>query len=122
MECPSCYELYDETTKIPRNLFCGHTYCEYCLNQLLLVTKKIECPVCRMKLDLTLKPNQLSKNFIAADLASKQRDIQKKLLFCLDHKEPLRFYCESCQEQICANCIIDHNGHKFLKQEHSGNV
>jgi kelch-like protein 10 len=83
------------------------------------IKKRIECPVCRVKLDPQLKPAQLSKNYIAADLAGKQREIQKKLLFCNNHKEPLRFYCESCQEQICANCIIEHNGHKFLKQEHS---
>lgn len=32
MECPMCYELYDDEKKNPRNLSCGHTYCEFCLN------------------------------------------------------------------------------------------
>jgi hypothetical protein len=31
MECPMCYDIYDEIEKIPRNLHCGHTYCEECL-------------------------------------------------------------------------------------------
>ena len=26
MECPSCYDLFNETDKTPRNLPCGHTF------------------------------------------------------------------------------------------------
>ena len=33
MECPMCYELYDDVEHIPRNLNCGHTYCEFCLKK-----------------------------------------------------------------------------------------
>jgi hypothetical protein len=35
MECGSCYELYDEKLRIPRNLKCGHTYCEFCVDKIL---------------------------------------------------------------------------------------
>jgi hypothetical protein len=35
MECGSCYELYDEKQRIPRNLICGHTYCEFCVDKIL---------------------------------------------------------------------------------------
>ena len=31
MECPSCYDYFDGETRIPRNLCCGHTFCEVCL-------------------------------------------------------------------------------------------
>ena len=32
------------------------------------------------------------------------------------------FYCEDCFENICAGCISDHSGHRFVKQEHSANL
>ena len=55
MECPMCYELYDDTERIPRNLNCGHTYCESCLIKTVLVKKRIECPTCRTKHDFDVK-------------------------------------------------------------------
>lgn len=122
MECRSCYEVYDEKERIPRNLPCGHTYCQFCLNQILLMQKRLECPECRIKLDPAVKPTHLSKNFVALEVSSKHREIQKKLQFCNSHKEPLRFFCETCQSNLCASCIIDHSGHKFVKQDHSGNA
>jgi hypothetical protein len=66
-----------------------------------------------------MNPNKLSKNFIAAELASKQRELQKKMLLCANHAEPIRFFCDTCQNNICASCIIDHSGHTFIKQDHS---
>lgn len=120
MECPSCLEIYDEYQRIPRNLPCGHTYCESCLEQLLFVKKKFECPICCTKLDPLSKPTSFSKNFVAAEISTKHRELQKKLLFCLTHEEPLRFFCQTCQVNICSSCILEHNGHFFAKQDHSG--
>lgn len=57
MECPMCYELYNNELKIPRNLICGHTYCEYCLNQTMQIKKRIECPTCRVKHDPYIVPS-----------------------------------------------------------------
>ena len=67
MECGSCYELYDEKVRIPRNLKCGHTYCEFCVDKILTYT--CECPSCRIKLEPYIKPKDLSKNYIALELA-----------------------------------------------------
>lgn len=120
MECPSCYETYDEQKRIPRNLLCGHTFCEACLEQIYLIKKKLKCPVCTAEMDPSIKPRNLSKNFVALEIASKHHEVQKKLLFCEEHKEPLRFFCENCQVNICPSCILDHNGHIFMKQDHSG--
>jgi len=35
-----------------------------------------ECPICKIKIDSVISPNQLSKNFVAADLASKNRELK----------------------------------------------
>ena len=37
MECPVCYREWDSETVIPRNLPCGHSYCEDDLNALFAV-------------------------------------------------------------------------------------
>ena len=122
MECPSCYELYDDTVRIPRNITCGHTYCEQCLNRLFEFKVRIECPACRIKLEPSIKPNKLSKNYVAADLARKHREIQNKLQFCPNHNEPYRYFCETDQMNVCPQCIIEHSGHIFVKQEHSVHI
>lgn len=122
MECPSCFELYDDNVRIPRNITCGHTYCEVCLTRLFEFKVRIECPACRMKLDPSIKPNKLSKNYVAADLARKQREIQNKLQFCPSHNEPYRYFCETDQTNVCPQCIIEHSGHIFVKQEHSVHI
>jgi hypothetical protein len=37
MECPICFEIYDDKIRVPRNLSCGHTYCELCLEKTIEV-------------------------------------------------------------------------------------
>lgn len=123
-----CFELY-APDRIARNLLCGHTYCQICLEQVYIIKKRIECPMCRHKHEPNLKPISLSKNFVAMDLASKHlevrfyclKQVRKKLQFCPNHsKFPLQFFCEDDQTHLCTECIVEHSGHKFCKQEHSG--
>ena len=117
MECPSCFELYDDKERIPRNITCGHTYCQDCLNKFFHEKKRIECPCCRLKLEISIKPKDLSKNYVAADLAQKHRELTEKLPICPVHNEHYRYYCETDQLSLCPQCIIDHSGHTFVKQE-----
>lgn len=49
MECPMCYDIYDESLKVPRNLHCGHTYCEECLHNSIKNKGRLECPICRLR-------------------------------------------------------------------------
>ncbi|KRX01567.1 hypothetical protein PPERSA_01470 [Pseudocohnilembus persalinus] len=114
IECPMCYDHYDEEQKIPRNLTCGHTYCEYCLEQIYELKRRIECPSCRKKI-FNVKPNDLSKNFIALDLAIKDKQSKNTYDFCQEHKQPLQFYCQTDKINICSECIINHSGHTFQK-------
>ena len=114
-----CYELYEQKARVPRNLSCGHTYCEYCLNQILQLKNRLECPTCRNRNEPHNIISQLSKNYIALELADKQRVLLKKLEMCSTHDEPLQFYCQDDNLQLCATCIESHSGHKFFKQNHS---
>lgn len=117
MECPACFELYDDILHIPRNITCGHTYCELCLKKLIEVRSRIECPACRIRLDPSIQPPKLSKNYVAADLARKHRELTDKLQICPAHNEHYRYFCETDQTSLCPQCIIEHSGHTFVKQE-----
>lgn len=53
MECPVCYREWDSELVIPRNLPCGHSYCEEDLVALYQLDSnsngqagKITCPTC----------------------------------------------------------------------------
>ena len=72
-----CYDLYDHSEKIPRNLNCGHTACEECLNLSFDKKKMLECPTCRYKHDPQLRPSNLSKNYIALQLATQKKEMRR---------------------------------------------
>ena len=122
MECPSCYEYFDDISRIPRNLNCGHTFCEECLCK-IEEQKMTFCPICRTALNKPFKAKKLPKNFIALDYAVKHQEILKKSNFCQVHtKEQMRHYCITCKHLICIECIVDHSGHEFVRKEESSKV
>ncbi|XP_061867244.1 RING finger protein 224 [Colius striatus] len=49
-ECIICYSSYDLSSRLPRRLYCGHTFCQACLKRLDAVANEqrwIPCPQCR---------------------------------------------------------------------------
>ncbi|TRZ12744.1 hypothetical protein HGM15179_014392 [Zosterops borbonicus] len=50
VECIICYSSYDLGLRLPRRLYCGHTFCQACLKRLDGVSNEqrwIPCPQCR---------------------------------------------------------------------------
>lgn len=56
MECPVCYQEYDQNSKLPRMLECLHVFCTECLRKIQLTplhppdpnsAPSISCPLCR---------------------------------------------------------------------------
>ncbi|XP_068191865.1 RING finger protein 224 [Antennarius striatus] len=48
--CIVCFGSYDLVTRLPRRLYCGHTFCQACLKRLDIVINEqvwITCPQCR---------------------------------------------------------------------------
>jgi hypothetical protein len=48
MNCQICLEGYNTANRIPKNLSCGHTFCDRCLKK-VGTGIEIECPKCRQK-------------------------------------------------------------------------
>ena len=122
MDCPSWYQLFDEKVRIPRNLQWGHTFWEECL---LNIEDKnlLLCPICRSPLPKQLKATKLPKNFIALEIARKHHEMIGNNKLCPNHqKEGLRYFWNTCQLLIWAECIFDHSGHEFVRREESGYV
>lgn len=52
MECPVCYREWDSEKVVPRNLPCGHSYCEEDLYKLFKTSEDgepagmVTCPTC----------------------------------------------------------------------------
>ncbi|KAK6466549.1 E3 ubiquitin-protein ligase RNF152-like, partial [Huso huso] len=55
VECPVCYQEYNQGVKRPRLLECNHIFCTECLQkiQLAVPSNAISCPLCRHATPLT---------------------------------------------------------------------
>lgn len=75
-------DIYNESPKIPRNLHCGHTFCEECLKFDYAQKNILECPVCKLKHDPKMRPHELAKNYIALEFSLKKKEMLDKHEFC----------------------------------------
>lgn len=108
MNCKICEEKFDTIYRIPRNLVCGHTFCEQCLK---IYTKldEINCPKCmKSSSTVSLPICYALYEMLELDLNNKKFD------FCEIHSfEKNQFYCQEENTTICQICYIkDHKEHK----------
>ena len=68
-ECSICYEHYNDQSKCPRLLSCGHSFCSRCLERLLRGST-IDCPKCRNPVAVPSGVHGLSKNFALLDIVN----------------------------------------------------
>ncbi|XP_053551974.1 RING finger protein 224 [Bombina bombina] len=50
IDCIICFSCYNLSNRLPRKLYCGHTFCQTCIRRLDAVTNEqrwIPCPQCR---------------------------------------------------------------------------
>ncbi|XP_038062938.1 E3 ubiquitin-protein ligase TRIM56-like [Patiria miniata] len=115
LECNICRDRY----KQPKILDCKHSFCESCLEKYYTSRykgkRKIPCPVCQRETVLPKKHIQgLKTNVhlmgIVEDVLLQERTPEKNESQCQKHMgEMQRFYCETCDELICQDCIVvDH--------------
>ncbi len=109
MYCHICLENYNTINRIPKNLNCGHTFCDRCLKKIGGGNSyDIECPKCRQK-----SRNNLPICYAIYDqlLLDSKADIDEP---CIIHPyERLQFYCNTDGKYICSLCLC------YLHQSHN---
>ena len=113
--CDVCYLKFDAETKVPRMLQCGHTFCEECLQRVLLNGhNRTFCPVCQRPI-LCTRVNEIPVNYALKQLIetidSKMKQVERSFNACQKHGFPKQFICTNCESEICGNCVaLDHKG------------
>ena len=116
-ECSICYEHYDDQSKCPRLLSCGHSFCSRCLERLLR-GNTIDCPKCRNPVVVPSGVDGLLKNFALLDIvnetAPKKNFGVTGLQDCeaCDEKHPANFRCLDCKENMCKTAAQFHTRNK----------
>jgi len=112
-------ELFDEESRIPRNLHCGHSFCQVCLSSLASRRDYIECPQCKAEMSaFNFNPSSLPINYIILEVIREKAKPVDSL--CEIHStQQLILFCTTCQSYICAECTVDHSGHNFVSKDSS---
>lgn len=110
LDCFLCSEPYNTTSKIPRFLPCGHTYCSECC-QIILEGKPSACPEDSTPISYT-SVESIPKNQALLKLLSNSR-------ICSIHKNKLEYVCINCKAQICSRCALmgSHRDHEIKRVE-----
>ena len=124
-ECLICFEHYNDQSKCPRMLSCGHSFCQICLER-LLHGNTIDCPKCRNPVAVPSGVQGLSKNFALLDIVNETAPKQdagntghtgaNECEAC-DEKHPAAFICLDCKENMCKTAAQIHKRSK-LSRDH----
>ncbi|XP_034255794.1 uncharacterized protein LOC117653900 isoform X2 [Thrips palmi] len=97
-ECGLCYNRYDDTVRIPKNLSCGHVKCLECLNRTKLTQRQmnrpLKCPECAVL--ILVEPVDLTTNYTILQEASGVAN---------------QFHCDRCNKVADWEC--EKNGHSL---------
>ena len=116
-DCSICYEHYNDQSKCPRLLSCGHSFCSRCLERLLR-GNTINCPKCRNPVAVPSGVHGLLKNFALLDIvnetAPKRNTGTTGLHDCeaCDENHPANFRCLDCKENMCKTAAQFHTRNK----------
>ena len=116
-ECSICFEHYNDQSKCPRLLSCGHSFCSSCLER-LLHGNTIDCPTCRNPGAIPTGMEGLLKNFALLEIVS---DTPKENVGsntgshdceACGEKHPANFCCLDCKENMCKTAAQIHTRNK----------
>ena len=108
LQCSVCFNPFDDQNICPRNLSCGHSFCTSCLERLPAADNKIQCPTCRVEVNVPQAGVAgLPKNFALLDIINANVTPQNSgdessftCEFCED-KHPASFCCLNCKKDLC---------------------
>ncbi|KAL0964350.1 hypothetical protein UPYG_G00322660 [Umbra pygmaea] len=123
--CPVCLEFFQD----PVTLKCQHSFCHSCLETAWTQQKQRECPVCKRRHSMGLIQPTMSniklRNIVEAYLQEAKKGTIGETavcpVLCSMHEKKYCFFCEECEEVVCAVCLETQlhakHRHKPLKEE-----
>ncbi|XP_018010920.1 uncharacterized protein LOC108668250 [Hyalella azteca] len=115
LECDICNEEFDSGNHKPLCLNCGHTFCFFCIMELMTSSDICICPKCRKETAQDI--NKILVNY--ALIPSENKPYQRlprspSETPCLQHRKALDYLCVDCIELACFTCTRDtHATHKI---------
>lgn len=121
LTCERCEEKFNEETRAPVILpDCGHTFCEYCIADLLSDFDKF-CPACNTEIKTTDPSKYIKNHKILALLKKENPDLldPDNYVYCPRHLDKvIEYFCKQCSITVCVRCMFDeHNGHDLVQIE-----
>ena len=113
--CPICKDIFKEPKKLP----CDHVYCRQCLESLAsrsIAADNVCCPECRTEAHIFLgvshfpAPHRVNRlvEMYQRSLKRAKTEAETQPATCKEHKsQPLALYCETCENLVCRDCVID---------------
>ncbi|XP_078615176.1 uncharacterized protein LOC144884111 [Branchiostoma floridae x Branchiostoma japonicum] len=121
LTCSICLELFTR----PKELPCGHTFCQDCLKDLAEVQVPLQCPCCRRQvrlppqgvaglLDSHIIANMCERLRQQTSLSGETRKQPQSGNRCSSHpSEEFKVYCKQCRIPVCDQCLEEaHDDHR----------
>ena len=112
--CDICLSGFDNQSRYPRILSCGHTFCHRCIQR--LINEISPCPKCggdihhRTAKDAVANCYLLekqSRSSTGLDNPLKSQDDKDSYEgHCLEHSLPNHFLCMKCNVLLCGTCVV----------------
>ena len=107
LNCLICFSRVQDPRLCP---YCAGLCCADCI-QRWLRESRASCPHCRSPLT--------ERSLVNARLVVKLAElVECKEALCARHSRELAYFCEDCEEEVCADCALfeeAHKGHKFMR-------
>ncbi|KAG0717609.1 E3 ubiquitin-protein ligase TRIM32 [Chionoecetes opilio] len=137
--CIVCLKVYQQGTRDPLVLPCGHTFCRVCISAVQSTSRgSLICPTCRRDAG-TLDISQLPICYPLVGLSSNCSDIKvsvtesaglvlyrcvhrqefsfnmcRQFGSCRNHEEEQRYWCQECELPLCSLCLYTDHQHGHL--------
>ena len=111
MNCPICMHEFDDKSRVPLVLHCGHTFCKKCIEDTERRNGAIQCSLCR-SLDFR-EVSIIKKNIILSQ--NLHPSGKTPLVPCTKHSgQESIFFCLTDNVPFCSKCATSHKSHDFF--------
>jgi len=117
LTCNICVNRYNNKSRTPKILPCGHTFCNSCTSSF-----SGKCPTCRKNFSRQQVQknfvvvniiNELSNHFSQAQEASSSSRRTREI--CKLHNSEIDQFCRTCMKLMCNNCECEHLHQNYTK-------